>query len=136
MSDPVASEKAAELARKESIDLADVKGTGAGGAIKVDDVRQAIADRDAAEKTGAEDGGGSSDSGAAADVDKPKGTKKAKSSPMPDRAHADGCPANPDRVEVYEQDVPPKKTSDGQIQEAGRVATMAHCCDCGRTIEL
>lgn len=130
MSDPVATEKAVELAAKEKIDLSDVKGTGSEGRIGVDDVRKAVADRAEAEKS---NGGGSGSSGGSSSSSSSSSAKKSGET-MPTRAHKEGCPE--DRVEFYDQAVPPKTRSDGQIEKAARVARMAHCIACGATTEI
>lgn len=157
-SDPVATEKAAELAKAEKIDLAAVEGTGADGLVKIDDVRKAVADRKAvedadadaeakaeakkAEKAKAEAEkkkaaeAESSSSSSSTDTTEPSAAAKKTAAKMPSRAHLEGCPAPDDRVEIYEQHVPPKKLSDGQITEAARTATMAHCVECGATVEI
>lgn len=133
MSDPVASEKAAELAAAEKIDLAAVKGSGKDGLIKVEDVREAIAKRKAAEDAG----GGSSSSSTSEAAGGGSEAKPSKSEVvMAERHHKDGCPLDPDRVEIYDQEVPPKRRSDGAVEHAARIAKMAHCCDCGNTVEI
>lgn len=129
MADPVATEKAAELAAKEKIDLADVKGTGSEGRIGVEDVRAAVAKRSEEEKSGSSGSGSSSSSSS-------KSSKKASGETMPERAHKEGCPADTDRIEFYDQQVPPKTRSDGQVEKAARTARMAHCVECGQTVEI
>lgn len=124
---PEATEAAAELAKEHSLDLDDVKGTGSEGRITVDDVKAAI-ERASAAKSGGEGGEGS----------KSKSKSKAKSDDarMPAQAHLEGCPRPEGRVEVYEQRVPPKVNSGGGVERPPRMATIAHCVECGASCEI
>jgi pyruvate/2-oxoglutarate dehydrogenase complex dihydrolipoamide acyltransferase (E2) component len=54
--DPKATDAASELARKEGIELTAVSATGADGSITVDDVKQAVASREAASEQPGEEG--------------------------------------------------------------------------------
>jgi pyruvate/2-oxoglutarate dehydrogenase complex dihydrolipoamide acyltransferase (E2) component len=126
---PEATEKAAELAKENSIDLGSVKGTGSEGRITVDDVKAAIEKKQASTPEATEKAAGGDD-------EEPSAAAKKIAAKMPKQAHLDGCPMPASRVEIYDQRVPPKVNSDGQVERPARIATMAHCVECGATIEI
>lgn len=140
---PEATEAAAKLAKQEGIDLSDVKGTGAEGRIKVDDV-EAIVEKQAKAKEAPE-----ATEAAAAERDdaqrddapddtpdeKPSSStssrsRRKSSDKFPSDAHLKGCPQDDNRVEFYDADVP------RQGDEPPRKARMGHCVECGATVEV
>lgn len=51
---------------------------------------------------------------------------------LPERAHLENCPMDPDRMEIYESRKPPK-VQDGVTVEPARMVPVAHCLSCGET---
>ena len=161
---PEATESAAALAKKEGIELSDVKGTGAEGRIKVSDVETALEKRakaeekakkaEAAEKQKAAEAKAEADASAAGEAaeaerddaaskrdDRPDAepdeqptpqskSRRRSSETMPSDGHLKGCPKDPDRIEFHDAEVP------ATVEGGPRIARMAHCVECGATVEI
>lgn len=54
---------------------------------------------------------------------------------MPDRAHLEGCPANPERIETYKATKPAEvDKATGIVLALPKEIVMVHCVDCGETV--